>query len=303
MSLHLLPDFTRFRRRRPFAILRNLAVAAGLGGIASIASAAEPPAATTAPVSNAISDVTLARSALAAIDAEPQLKGANLVVSVVDRVAVIGGPVSSAKQSQCAEQIVRAVSGISDVRNTCFVAIGPDPLLRSVANRMESPLPPRPMFLELPGVLTNQLTPAGPVNLGTPDPGLVAANTAPSAVIVRKPAGDTGVLGAPVSSVASAASPGTKSVSFAPPIVAPTAPGVLTGTLPPALAKPGDVLTAAGDVRKTDARFAKLTVDLRDGALVIGGSAPLVSDAWDFAKKLQAIPGVTRVRVGAIAGK
>ena len=50
-------------------------------------------------------------------------------------------------------------------------------------------------------------------------------------------------------------------------------------------------------------RFAKLTVEVRQDVLVIGGSAPKVSDAWDFAEKLGKIPGVPRVAVGPVAGK
>src|SRR5262245_40245728 len=126
MNQHpLFAQHTR-RGRSAFAILRNLAVVAGLTALVGFAPAAEP----TPPVSAVpgFSDVVLARSVLSALDSEPELRGINLVVSVVDRVAVIGGAVPNAAVSKRAEQLVRKIEGVQDVRNTCFVAATPDPL-------------------------------------------------------------------------------------------------------------------------------------------------------------------------------
>jgi hypothetical protein len=247
-----------------------------------------------------VSDVVLAQAALAAIDGDADLKGVNVLVSVVDRMAVIGGPVASNRQSQRVEQLVRAVPGIVDVRNTCFVALGPDPLLRSVAEKLGSSLPPRPTFVELPGVLTPELTLSLPNSIpvpATPDPNTVAA-VPTTTVIARKPTAESAVLGAPVRP----GEAGTGSMSAFSPVTS-TAPGVLTGTAPPNPAKPANVLTAANEMKKTDPRFARLTVELRDGTLVVGGSAPLASDGWDFAQKLRLLPGVSRVAVGAVSGR
>jgi hypothetical protein len=119
---------------------------------------------------------------------------------------------------------------------------------------------------------------------GIPHGGLAMADP-PGIVVARKPSGETGILGAPVAP----ATPG------APPSP-PATPGVLTGTA-------NDLLAAAERVRKTEPRFAGLTVETRHDTLVVGGTAPQASDAWDFAKKLQTLPGVGRVAVGAVAGK
>src|SRR4051812_14780184 len=97
----------------------HLFAAAAVGLIAALAPAADP---------TRMSDVILARSALTAIDADPQLREVNLIVSVVDRVAVVGGPVASAEVGKRAETVVRGVSGIADVQNRCFVQEKPDPL-------------------------------------------------------------------------------------------------------------------------------------------------------------------------------
>src|SRR5262245_52668752 len=160
MSQHPLPALHARRERFPFAILRSLAVALAVVGVAS---GADSPPAANAPGSPSLPDVVLARSALAALDAEAELKGVNLVVSVVDGVAVVGGPVPNAAAAKRAEQLLRKVEGIRDVRNACFVSAGPDPLLKAIADKGGSTLPPRPVMTELPGVLTNQLPPVSPI--------------------------------------------------------------------------------------------------------------------------------------------
>src|SRR5262245_38434261 len=115
MSLHPM-NTPHARPRRPrLAILCAFTVALGVA-VLGFARAADPHPALQDTGAPTVADVITARAALAAIDADPELKGVNLVVSVVDRVAVIGGPVNSAAQSRRAEQVVRAVPGITDVR-------------------------------------------------------------------------------------------------------------------------------------------------------------------------------------------
>jgi hypothetical protein len=275
MSLHPTNNRHGLPRRSPLAALRTLAAAAGIGLAANLAAAADPlPPPQPAADAPQVSDVVLARSALAALDADPELRGVTLVVSVAGRVAVIGGPVANARQARRAGEVVKAVPGIAEVRNTCFVSPGPDPLLRAVADRLTSSLPPRPVMFDLPGVLTGAVAAAPPAPF--PGPRVAAPNAAaPGTVVSLKPSADVGILGAPV--------------------------GPAAGS--PAAVNRVDVLAAVEAVRKTEARFDRLTVEWRDGALVIGGSAPLASDAWDFARMLQAVPGVARVAVGNVVGK
>jgi hypothetical protein len=249
--------------------------------------AAEPvPPASAAP---GLSDVVLARSALAALDAEIELRGVNLVVSVVNGVAVIGGPVPSAAISKRAERVVRAVEGMKDVRNTCFISTGPDPLLKAVAARAGSTLPPRPVMADLPGVLINPLpAPVSPFPANT----VVVAAEPNSTVVAQKPpfgAGIGNILGAPVGPAGTVGP------------VASATPTAVPGTLTSAPA--GDILRAALEVKRTEARFANLTVELQGGVLMVGGSAPRAADAWDLALQLRKLRGVSRVAVGAVAGK
>src|SRR5207247_2404782 len=111
---------------------------ASLPGVAFPAVPEAAPAAPAAPrpIPPAVTDVTLAPAALATLDAAPRLRDVAVLVSVIDRVAVIGGPVPTADHSRLAEQLVRQVNGIADVRNRCFVAARPDPLIRAVAGRL-----------------------------------------------------------------------------------------------------------------------------------------------------------------------
>jgi hypothetical protein len=245
-------------------------------------------------------DVVLARSALAAIDADRSLQDVNLVVSVVDRVAVIGGPVPTADHAKRAETVVRGVRGIEDVKYRCFVQPGADPLVRAVADRV-GPAPWRAVP-ELPGVVPNPRT--GLASAAPAPSENVAAAVGPtgeSAVVVRRPANPagTGVLLPPVAAGGFGTVP-----PIVPPVVAPPTAVLTTGPPGPAPAtvpgRPADVLTAAEAVRAADPRFAGLTVELHDGTLVIGGSAVRASDAWAFAQALRRVPGVARVAVGAV---
>ncbi|MCE9560668.1 MAG: BON domain-containing protein [Planctomycetes bacterium] len=303
MSQHQMNTPHTSRKRLPFAIPLAFTTALGIGIATRFAPAATPSAdharepfaeseSQPATLISAetprvvISDVVLARTALTALDADPDLRGVNVVVSIVDRVAVIGGPVSGQRQSKRVEEIVRSIPGIVEVRNTCFVSAGPDPLLNTVADKMVSSLPPRPAMYDLPGVLTGTVGPSAP-NAGTGASSSLMASADPaSTVVVRKPTAESGVLGGPVS-------PATPS-----PIVVGSSP--VPGTL---TANRADVLAMADNVRKTDARFTRLTVEIRAGMLVISGSAPLAADAWDYAEKLRGVPGVSRVVVGTVSGK
>jgi hypothetical protein len=51
-------------------------------------------------------------------------------------------------------------------------------------------------------------------------------------------------------------------------------------------------------VRRSDPRFARLTFDLLDGRVVIGGSAPDAAAAWDLARQVAPLVGDRDVVVG-----
>ncbi len=233
-----------------------------------------------------VQDIILARAALAALDRAEELRGVNLVVSVVDGVAVIGGPVPTLAHAQKAEQIVRAVPGIRDVTNTCFVSSGPDPLLRAISRGQ----PPRsPHGDDLPSIVR----PAPPVSPFPIQQARFEPRSPGQQVVTSRrvpdPVGGQDVLGPPVAPVPPAAAT-PAAVRDVPPV----APGTLTGN---ARESP---LAAALAIQRSDPRFAGLKIDYRDRTIWISGTARRPGDAWDLAAQLRHIPGVSRIVVGTV---
>ncbi len=287
MFTHQLPP----KLLRTLAATASLAVSAFAGTL--VAADPLPPAAPVAtPV--AVSDVTLARTILTAFDADPVLKDVNLIVSVVDRVVVIGGPVTSEATKKRAETIVRAVPGIASVRNLCFVEAEPDPLLRAVADRMKPGAKPTGS-IPLPGIaippdakdtFLPPVPPQAPSDLLTRD-------SVPNPVVGQQP----NLLGGPVAGAfPTPVLPATpKTITTAPP-AAPTSPGALTGTT--SVARPADVISAITAIRSTDTRFARLTFSQKpDGGIFVTGFVAKPADAWDFVGEVRKVPGVVRVAV------
>lgn len=245
---------------------------------AGLAVAASGPAGRAAPPPAA--NLSVERAALAAVDADPQLRAASVVVSVKDGVAVVGGPVPSADAARRAEAVVRAVPGVSEVRNCCYVQPAPDPLLRPVLD-WTSPLPPRRLLADLPGVLPAvkpEREPADAVAAAPVSQSVSLKTTAPGEGLFLPPVA-AGVVPPPAA-----------------PVYGPAAPAVLTG-------RPAGPLEAADAARRANPRFAGLTVELRDGAVVVGGAAGRAGDAWDLARELQNLPGVSLVVVGPVTVK
>ena len=303
----MLSHLSRFVTLRALAGASCLAVFGTAGAL--VASDPLPPAAPVAPAAPAkpvaVSDVALARAVLTAIDADPVLKDINLIVSVVDRSVVIGGPVATEEIKKRAETVVRGVNGIESVKNVCFVQPDPDPLLRAVTERMKPGAKPTGVAA-LPGVALPPSAPEGflppvpaqpPSDLlaGAPKPVETLRPTLPVAPVVNVLSGPV----APVGPGAAAKVSPLPSVAPAPESAAPTfptAPVALTGA--PATTKPTDVQTAVSAIRKADARFARLTVESKpDGGLLVSGWSAKPSDAWDFAAELRKVPGVVRVAV------
>jgi hypothetical protein len=247
------------------------------------APASAPSASPSGPKAAELSDVTLARAVLAAFDADPVLKDVNLVVSVVDRGAVIGGPVGGEGVRRRAEEVVRGVRGIRSVKNACFVQADPDPLLRAATARLRPGSPPT--TAALPGVALAPSSPDGylpPVLSQPPSDALAGASDAKKTVVQRPNLPGVNLLGAPVAP----APPGA--IHSAP------APGSLTGSP----GRPADIRAAVVAVRNADPRFAGLTVELKpDGGLLVVGRSAKASDAWDFAAQLRKVPGVAQVAV------
>ncbi|HEX4612852.1 MAG TPA: BON domain-containing protein [Urbifossiella sp.] len=266
--------------RSPFRLLAAAALAAGAAGFAPHGRTAEAD-----PAAAAVADVALARAALSVLDADQYLRDYNLVVSVVDRVAVVGGPVASAELKARAEDLVRRVPGVRAVRNGCFVQAGDEPLLRAMA-AASRPLPVLPPVVIPVRPTAASAAPSDELVAAAPRPEPAPA-TGERSVVTRRPVSPgENVLLPPVAARPAAFTQIVASYPAAP-------PAVLTGR--PALA---DAVDAA---RRSEPRFAGLRTDLRDdGGVLISGTARHPSDAWDLAERVRAVPGVARVAVGPV---
>jgi hypothetical protein len=248
------------------------------------------PAAAAGPPAAADRDPALEVRARAALAADPELAGLPLMVSVVDRIAVVGGPVPGADLIDRIEAAVRRATGLSDVRVTCWVPATDDPLRRMVGDRLKGagslPVPPlalapRPDPTPSPAPLL-ALAPRPAEERTAADTVTVQRITAPPALagVLLDPVAPGGVLPMP--------SPAGSYPTIPSPAV-PAAPVSGPGAVPAVLA-----------ALKQDPRFAGLTVELRSGAAVIGGRAGRHADAWEFASAVRKLPGVERVIVGDV---
>lgn len=256
--------------------MRALTAPARRHGLSILLGLLVAPAAAAPPAAD--SDPTLERRVRSALAADRELAGLVMMVSVVDRIAVVGGPVPDAAAAARVESAVRAVPGLADVRVECWVpAAGAEPLRKLVADRLRDERPPlaldpRPAPSPAPPLLA--LAPRPPEE---PRPaGTVTVQR------IAAPAGLAGLLLDPV-----------------------TAGGVLpmpTPTIPAQavpVAGPASVPAVPAALRR-DPRFAGLTVEWRSGVAVIAGRAARHADAWAFADAVRRLPGVGRVVVGDV---
>ncbi|HET6573468.1 MAG TPA: BON domain-containing protein [Fimbriiglobus sp.] len=256
--------------------MRALTAPARRHGLSILLGLLVTPAAIAAPPA----DPALERTARSALAADRELAGLALMVSVVDRIAVVGGPVPDAAAAARVESVVRAVPGMADVRVECWVpsAVGIDPLRKLVADRLrpgERPplaLAPRAAPDPDPPVLALAPRPLEPLRLAdTVTVQRIAAPPALAGLLLAPVAGD-GVLPMPTPTI--------------PPQAVPAAG---TASVPTVLA-----------ALRRDPRFSGLTVEWRSGSAVIVGRAPRHADAWAFADVVRKLPGVGRVVVGAV---
>jgi len=338
-------------KRLPFALSPRfgLKLAAGVCVIvvATIASGANPLASPVPP--EQVTDDKLAVRIQAAIANDPDLKKLhlNLLVNVVDRSAVIGGPISDRAFIPKIEAVARAVSGVSHVKVSLWVPAGAnqDPLARKVAEAMAAPQPkklpppPRPAeppfggstvpplggepapipVLSVPPPIPLAPLPVEPQPAPVLTPPAVVPPVASPVIVHRQPgslllepvAPGTTAPGTPASVPGAAPLP----YKTIPPTRVPTVPATPNG-LPdigwapeqppvPSLEKPqakeaGPLAEAIADLRRRDARFAELQVEIRGAVAIIRGKAASDAVPWEFAAQVRKQPGVERVILGQV---
>jgi BON domain len=212
-------------------------------------------------------DPILNRVAYSALQHDKDLADLNIGVRVLKGgTAVLWGAANKTDAAK-AEALLKTVPGITSVVNNCDAAGAPDPLVARVEEGVKKIVLPSDMP-DKPKVET--VKKEGPA---------IAAPLSPSAPVsrhttmVEKPRGDDLNRRAPATHLGD--------------------PVAVTNGTPVDYA-------AIERARRADSRFARLTFDLRDGRVVIGGSASDPAIAWELAKKVAPLIGDRDVVVGRI---
>ena len=100
------------------------------------------PCAAADPFAAPESDAVLTVKVRGALAADPELAGLNLLVSVADRVAVVGGGVPDQELAGRIETATRSVKGLKEVKVECWLASVADPLTKLVGDRLKDPIAP-----------------------------------------------------------------------------------------------------------------------------------------------------------------
>lgn len=234
-------------------------------------------------------DTRLSRIAYSTLQADPELADLNLGVRVEQGgVAVLWGLVPSKQHSLRAEKAMEGIRGLTAIKNQCELIPQEDTFLREVSAALKgnsrsappvsndpkagkAPPPPAP-----PTTLPEEETerPSTAVSFAPPPPAVDGQRPNLTAL---KPANDFQTTGSKPPPVA----PGTRLLS---------PEGVSVGIDHQAIAR----------IRSSDRRYARLTLELRDGRIMIGGQSADPATAWELADKIGPFAGKRNIVVGRI---
>jgi len=225
------------------------------------------PATSADPAPATPEDPQLNRMAYSAIQRDQELADLNIGVRVMrGGSAVLWGTATKAEAAKAAA-LLKKLPGITSVVNTCDAAEAPDPLAARVEAAVKAAAPPT--------------EPAKPQPAKTE---VVKAEPPPPAISAGAPVSrHTTTVEKPRVSQSPSREPATR-------------------LLDPIAATPPVDYAAVERVRRGDSRFARLTFDLRDGRVVISGSAADPAIAWELARKLAPLVGDRDVVVGRVRG-
>lgn len=201
--------------------------------------------------------------------AHPRLAGLSVTVDVVNRVALVGGPVPSAETGPQIAALLNGVPGLETVKLSCWVAAACDPLLDRIGEKLrgETPAPPAP--------------PREPL---TRD-----ANGLPPLLLLPH---------------AAPAEP-RRDVSGPPPAPPPVATVTRYASTPDWLGEPiappkSQLPALLEQARAAETRFARLKAEAKDGVVSVSGRVRDHADTWDYVATVRRLPGVSRVAVGLV---
>ncbi len=218
-----------------------------------------------------VPDSVLEKRVAAALAADPRLAG--LTVSVVDGVAVVGGPVPDPAAKRTAEVVVQAVNGLAAVRLNCWVPLASDPYTERVKKHLDPARPPPTVAAPLRRESVGDLPPLALPLPGSSAPPPPLLPPAPEPVTVERQGTDRrGWLGSPIAG---------------------------GGTIPPA-GVPAVPPTRFARLTASNPRFRGLTIDVSPAGVAVIGGVGHPATGWELAELLRHQPGVTRVIVGSI---
>lgn len=240
------------------------------------------------------SDAFLEKKVNAALAADPTLARINLLVTVYDRVAVVGGPVSDPAHIPRVEAVVKAVPGLSAVKVSCWSEAGDDgPTVKPPMPTAVAANPAIPPLAHAGPVIASPPSSAAPPLPGVEPPPPAAD---PNSRIAAKVPVDhsSGFLLDPIPVIRRPIKGGIARMPDLDPRPK-TIPPTAVPVMPVSDVKPtADRIAALQAAHK---RYAGLKVGLRDGTAVVSGGPGRSSDAWALAEALRVVPGIARVVV------
>lgn len=229
-------------------------------------------------------DAELAQRVQTVLTADRVLKSRSLVVSVVDGVAVVGGPVASADEAARVRQLLRVVPGLTDAKVSAWVPAVEDPLKQKVAERLKA--------RDVPTVVAS----ADPRPSGRVVVQRYAPPAAATPLLLEQPAAQGQKPLPSRTDAAYSPVPGPPPAAPDGPPQYPTIPSPAVPTTPM-----DDVESAVEVVKAGDPRFAGLSARVSAGVVTIDGAVTEAEDAWAFAAGVRKVPGVDRVLLGRIS--
>lgn len=250
--------------------------------------------ASTASEPAIVTDAILQTRVEAAIAKEDDLAALNLMITVVGRVALVGGPIPSLDTVKDLERVIRGVQGLSDVKISCWVPLGTDPLTRKVGERLKaSPLqnPPPPLALPSLGVIRS----VPPLRMPEPE-----KQTQPDRVTAQRAVPNLfpGWLLEPVTSRGRQEAAQDLHSGAYPRIPPPGLPTHRETTK-----QNSELEEYVASVKSRDQRFADLDVTVTKGVARIHGRVSQDADAWEFAAQLRNAPEIQQIILGKVSRK
>ena len=252
------------------APMKRFLLTAALVVAVTRASAGDPPAPASGP-----EDPQLNRIAYSALQRNPELADLNIGVRVLrGGTAVLWGTATKAEAAK-AEAVLKILPGITAVTNTCDAAGASDPLVARVEAAAKAPAPPVEPTKPEPArtEVVRSEPPAKPAAEPPPTPAPAGAAVSRHTTTVEKPR-----------------------------VALSTNQEPATRLLEPIAASPPVDYASVERIRRGDSRYSRLTFDLRDGRVVIGGAAADPAIAWEMARKIAPLVGDRDVVVGRVKG-